>query len=67
MTATRQSTWNCTFAIADEFAAKLTNYGSLFIGEETTVAYGDKTIGTTTSFPLAGLRVIRAVCGWESF
>ena len=36
---------------ADDFAAKLTNYGSLFIGEETTVAYGDKTIGTNHILP----------------
>jgi histidinol dehydrogenase len=36
---------------ADEFAAKLTNYGSLFIGEETTVGYGDKTIGTNHILP----------------
>lgn len=35
----------------DYFAAKLTNYGSLFIGEETTVAYGDKSIGTNHILP----------------
>jgi sulfopropanediol 3-dehydrogenase len=35
----------------DTFAARLTNYGSLFIGEETTVAYGDKTIGTNHILP----------------
>jgi sulfopropanediol 3-dehydrogenase len=35
----------------DLFAARLTNYGSLFIGEETTVAYGDKTIGTNHILP----------------
>ena len=29
----------------------VTNYGSLFIGEETTVAYGDKTIGTNHILP----------------
>lgn len=29
----------------------LTNYGSLFLGEETTVAYGDKTIGTNHVLP----------------
>lgn len=28
-----------------------TNYGSLFLGEETTVAYGDKTIGTNHVLP----------------
>jgi sulfopropanediol 3-dehydrogenase len=30
---------------------RLTNYGSLFIGEETTVAYGDKCIGTNHILP----------------
>ena len=35
----------------DYFLARLTNYGSLFIGEETTVAYGDKTIGTKHILP----------------
>ena len=30
---------------------RLHNYGSLFIGEETTVAYGDKTIGTNHILP----------------
>ncbi|MBI5585425.1 MAG: histidinol dehydrogenase [Deltaproteobacteria bacterium] len=29
----------------------LTNYGSLFLGEETTVAYGDKSIGTNHVLP----------------
>lgn len=35
----------------DFFFQGLTNYGSLFIGEETTVAYGDKTIGTNHILP----------------
>jgi sulfopropanediol 3-dehydrogenase len=35
----------------DYFVARLTNYGSLFIGEETTVAYGDKSIGTNHILP----------------
>jgi sulfopropanediol 3-dehydrogenase len=35
----------------DAFAARLSNYGSLFVGEETTVAYGDKTIGTNHILP----------------
>lgn len=35
----------------DLYFGKLTNYGSLFIGEETTVAYGDKTIGTNHILP----------------
>jgi sulfopropanediol 3-dehydrogenase len=36
---------------ASAFAEKLTCYGSLFIGEETTVAYGDKAIGTNHILP----------------
>jgi sulfopropanediol 3-dehydrogenase len=35
----------------EAFSNRLTNYGSLFIGEETTVAYGDKTIGTNHILP----------------
>jgi sulfopropanediol 3-dehydrogenase len=35
----------------DYFFENLRNYGSLFIGEETTVAYGDKTIGTNHILP----------------
>ena len=35
----------------DFFFSRLSNYGSLFIGEETTVAYGDKTIGTNHILP----------------
>jgi len=35
----------------DYYFSRLTNYGSLFIGEETTVAYGDKTIGTNHILP----------------
>lgn len=33
------------------YVDRLTCYGSLFIGEETTVAYGDKTIGTNHILP----------------
>lgn len=35
----------------DYYFNRLRNYGSLFIGEETTVAYGDKTIGTNHILP----------------
>ena len=38
-------------ANVDYFFGALRNYGSLFIGEETTVAYGDKTIGTNHILP----------------
>ncbi|MBN2073408.1 MAG: histidinol dehydrogenase, partial [Actinobacteria bacterium] len=36
---------------ADFYFKNLKNYGSLFIGEETTVAYGDKCIGTNHILP----------------
>jgi sulfopropanediol 3-dehydrogenase len=35
----------------DFYFQRLQNYGSLFIGEETTVAYGDKSIGTNHILP----------------
>jgi sulfopropanediol 3-dehydrogenase len=35
----------------DYFLEKLKNYGSLFIGEESTVAYGDKGVGTNHTLP----------------
>jgi sulfopropanediol 3-dehydrogenase len=35
----------------DELLARLKNYGSLFIGEATTVAYGDKGVGTNHTLP----------------
>ena len=36
---------------AGSYTERLRNYGSLFIGEETTVAYGDKAIGTNHILP----------------
>jgi sulfopropanediol 3-dehydrogenase len=38
----------------DLYLERLRNYGSLFLGPETTVAYGDKTIGTNHILPTAG-------------
>ena len=38
-------------ANSDYYFQRLQNYGSLFIGEETTVAYGDKSIGTNHILP----------------
>ena len=38
----------------DWWLANLTNYGSLFLGEETTVAYGDKCSGTNHILPTSG-------------
>ena len=35
----------------DWFLGRLRNYGSLFLGEESTVAYSDKTIGTNHILP----------------
>jgi sulfopropanediol 3-dehydrogenase len=35
----------------DRYASRLASYGSLFVGEETTVAYGDKAIGTNHILP----------------
>jgi sulfopropanediol 3-dehydrogenase len=35
----------------NDYAGRLRNFGSLFIGEETTVAYGDKSIGTNHILP----------------
>jgi len=35
----------------DYYFARLSNYGALFIGEETTVAYGDKASGTNHILP----------------
>lgn len=38
----------------DWWLATLTNYGSLFLGEETTVTYGDKNTGTNHILPTKG-------------
>jgi sulfopropanediol 3-dehydrogenase len=38
----------------DWYLARLTNYGSLFLGEETTVAYGDKCAGPNHILPTRG-------------
>lgn len=39
---------------ADWFLENMTNYGSLFLGPETNVAYGDKVIGTNHTLPTLG-------------
>jgi sulfopropanediol 3-dehydrogenase len=36
------------------YLERLTNYGAMFLGEGTTVAYGDKTIGTNHVLPTSG-------------
>ena len=38
----------------DFFLERLTNYGALFLGPETNVAYGDKVIGTNHTLPTRG-------------
>jgi sulfopropanediol 3-dehydrogenase len=35
----------------DEFLRRMTNYGALFLGHRTNVAYGDKVIGTNHTLP----------------
>jgi sulfopropanediol 3-dehydrogenase len=35
----------------DFYLKKLRNYGSLFVGEQSTVAYGDKGVGTNHTLP----------------
>jgi hypothetical protein len=35
----------------DWYLQRLTNYGSLFLGEQSTVAYGDKGVGTNHTLP----------------
>lgn len=35
----------------DWYLARLRNYGSMFVGEESTVAYGDKGVGTNHTLP----------------
>jgi len=43
----------------DWWHARLTNYGSLFLGEETNVAFGDKVSGRTTFSRPSSPRAIR--------
>ncbi len=38
----------------DFFLARMTNYGALFLGPRTNVAYGDKVIGTNHTLPTLG-------------
>jgi len=38
----------------DYFLARMTNYGALFLGPRTNVAYGDKVIGTNHTLPTRG-------------
>ncbi len=38
----------------DYYLSRLKNYGRLFLGEESTVAYGDKGVGTNHTLPTSG-------------
>jgi sulfopropanediol 3-dehydrogenase len=38
----------------DEFLRRMTNYGALFLGHRTNVAFGDKVIGTNHTLPTSG-------------
>jgi sulfopropanediol 3-dehydrogenase len=42
------------------------NYGALFLGPRTNVAYGDKFIGTNHTLPKGKAPAIRAAFGWVS-
>jgi sulfopropanediol 3-dehydrogenase len=49
------------------YLGNLRNYGSLFLGDQATVVYGDKAIGTNHVLPTMGPRAIRADCRSASF
>ena len=55
-TTTRPSTSRCTSTEhkLDAYLDGLRNYGSLFLGAEATVAYGDKAVGTNHVLPTMG-------------
>jgi sulfopropanediol 3-dehydrogenase len=50
----------------DYFLNNMKNYGSLFLGPRTNVAYGDKIIGTNHTLRPGRQRATLAVCGSES-
>ena len=49
------------------FLDKMTNYGALFLGQRTNVAFGDKVIGTNQRCQPKKQLDIRVVCGLENF
>ena len=53
-TGTRPSTSRCTRGTSTGGSRNLTCYGSLFLGEETTVAFGDKASGPNHILPTKG-------------
>src|SRR5436309_6059824 len=50
----------------DYFLDNMKNYGSLFLGPRTNVAYGDKVIGTNHTLPTKKAARYPAACGSES-
>ena len=50
----RRSTWKYTPVDPHASAAKLRNYGSLFIGQNASVVYSDKCVGTNHTLPTLG-------------
>jgi len=50
----------------DYFLNNMKNYGSLFLGPRTNVAYGDKVIGTNHTLPTRKAARYTGVCGSES-
>ena len=48
------------------FLENMTNYGALFLGPETNVAYGDKVIGTNHTLPTRRAARYTAGYGWAS-
>jgi hypothetical protein len=49
-----------------EALEEMHNYGALFLGEGTGVAYGDKVIGTNHVLPTLGAALYTGGCGWAS-
>ena len=48
------------------FVERLRNYGTLCVGEEATIAFSDKAIGTNHTLPTGGPPATRAASGWAS-
>ena len=48
------------------FFERLRNYGSLFLGPHSTVAFSDKSIGTNHVLPTKGAARYTGGCGWAS-
>ena len=49
------------------FLEKMTNYGALFLGDKTNVAYGDKVIGTNHTLPTSSFAKAYSGVSVDSF